>query len=83
MAHSHPPTITSAAEPDASQAALVIKAPQINGRVEGSIQMLEGRSINLNSGVNIIGDLFVSGNPQVNINGQPDFEGVVAGAGNA
>ena len=77
------PSGVFAEDADAPQAALVKNAPQINGRVEGSLQMLEGRSLNFNSGAEIIGDLFVPGKPQVRQNGQPDFGGVVVGDGNA
>ena len=77
------PSGVLAEDADASQAALVKNAPQINGRVEGSLHVLEARSLNFNSGAEIIGDLFVPGKPQVRQNGQPDFGGVVAGDGNA
>jgi hypothetical protein len=63
--------------------AVVRHAPQINGRVEGSVRQLTGESITLNSGAAITGDLLVPGTPQLQINGSANFGGTVQGAGSA
>ncbi|HNJ40512.1 MAG TPA: Ig domain-containing protein [Acidobacteriota bacterium] len=58
------------------------RAPQINGRVEGSVQMLTGENITLNGGSTITGDLLVPGTPTVRRNGNPNLGGVISGNGN-
>ena len=63
--------------------AVVQKAPQINGKVEGNLQMLEAPSVNLNSGAEILGSLLVPGKPTVASNGQGSFDNVIEGEGNA
>lgn len=42
---------------------------QLNGKVEGDIQVLTASSFNLNSGSQIIGDLYVLGSPDIRKNG--------------
>ncbi len=53
----------------------------IDGTVEGSIYHLTGQGFNLNSSANISGDILVPGTPNVNVNGTPNWEGVVQGDG--
>ncbi len=64
-------------------AAVVNHAPNINqGIVEGSIQQQLPRSINLNSGAVITGDLLVPGTPSVRVNGAGEgFGGIVESDG--
>lgn len=58
-------------------------APTLNGRVEGSLQMLAGEYLTLNSGGVVKGDLLVPGTPTVVRNGSPIYQGTVDGAGSA
>lgn len=63
--------------------ATVRHAPTLNGRVEGSVQMLTGEYLNLNSGVVVKGDLLVPGTPTVVRNGSPVYQGTIDGSGSA
>lgn len=65
------------------EAATVRHAPNINGRVEGSLRQLTGESLTMNSGAVITSALLVPGTPQVQINGQPNFGGTVQGGGSS
>src|SRR6185369_1175598 len=62
---------------------LVRHAPVINGRVEGSVQVLLPESATLNGGAAITGDLLVPGTPTVRLNGSPVYGGTRDGAGSA
>ncbi len=62
-------------------AALVRHAPSINGGIDGSIQVLEGEWLTLNSSGSISGDLLVPGTPTVYLNGDPVFAGVIDAEG--
>lgn len=81
-------TLNSAAQPTTNAAtdcgdlvSVVRHAPTINGRVEGSLQMLLGEYVNLNSGNVITSDLLVPGTPSIQINGTPNYQGTVDGTG--
>jgi RHS repeat-associated protein len=63
--------------------AVVRHAPTVNGSVQGSVQMLTGEWVNLNSGNVITSDLLVPGTPSVQINGTPNYQGTVDGTGSA
>lgn len=63
--------------------AIVRHAPGVNGRVEGSLQMLTGEWLNLNSGNVITSDLLVPGTPSIQINGTPNYQGTIDGTGSA
>lgn len=69
--------------PTVATVAVVRHAPNLNGRVEGSVQMLTGEYINLNSGSVIAGDLLVPGMPRVQVNGTPKYQGTQDGTGSA
>jgi endo-1,4-beta-xylanase len=62
---------------------LVRHAPVVNGRVEGSLQVLLPESATLNGGAAITGDLLVPGTPIVRLNGSPSYGGTRDGAGSA
>ena len=62
---------------------LVRHAPVVNGRVEGSLQVLLPESATLNGGAAITGDLLVPGTPTVRLNGSPAYGGTRDGAGSA
>ncbi|MEO7411822.1 MAG: Ig-like domain-containing protein [Opitutaceae bacterium] len=61
--------------------ALVRHAPVLDGTVVGSVQILLGESINLNSTTNVSEDLLVPGMPTVVLNGTPTYGGTQVGAG--
>ncbi|WP_324725975.1 Ig-like domain-containing protein [Actomonas aquatica] len=63
--------------------AQVRHAPQINGQVEGSVQMMLGEWMNMNSGAQITGELRVPGSPQINQNGSPEIGLIVDADGSA
>jgi hypothetical protein len=71
----------AAGEPAAP--ALVRRAPEIDGTVEGSIWQLLAESVELNGGAAIAGDLLVPGTPAVRLNGRPSYGGTVEGNGQA
>lgn len=62
---------------------LVNHAPTLDGTTVGSVQMMLGESLNLNSTAVVTENLFVPGTPSVQINGNPNFGGTVDGAGSA
>src|SRR5688572_2456242 len=65
-------------------AVVVRHAPSINsGRIEGSLWQLTGEDVTLNGGAQVTGDMFVPGTPTLQLNGQPNFGGAVAGTGGA
>lgn len=56
--------------------ALVRQVPQINGDLDGSIQVLTGANFALNGSTLVSGDLLVPGTPEVRLNGHPTLAGV-------
>ncbi|MEW6127269.1 MAG: PKD domain-containing protein, partial [Acidobacteriota bacterium] len=52
-----------------------------SGRIEGSAQQLSGENVTLDGSSVITQDLLVPGSPNVQINGQPTFAGVLEGSG--
>lgn len=56
--------------------ALVRHAPVLNGDLDGSLQMLNGEFVTLNSRGYVAGDLLVPGTPSLRINGTPTFAGI-------
>lgn len=61
--------------------ALVRHAPTINGRVEGSVQVMSAENVTLNGGAYVEGDLLLPGTPTVQLNGNPSYNGTLDGAG--
>lgn len=58
-------------------------APSINGsRIEGTVRVLLGENINVNSNAVITGDLLVPGSPTIRLNGNVNYNGTVVGTGN-
>ena len=65
-------------------AAVVIRhAPVLNGRLDGSVQVLLPESVTLNGSARVTGDLLVPGTPLVRLNGQPAYGGTIDGVGAA
>ncbi|MFT3782088.1 MAG: rhamnogalacturonan lyase B N-terminal domain-containing protein [Nibricoccus sp.] len=63
--------------------ALVRHAPLLDGDLDGSLQMLNGEFVALNSRGYIAGDLLVPGTPSLRINGTPTFAGIQDATGSA
>lgn len=63
--------------------AITQQAPNLNGTVRGSVQMLNGQGTNLNSSLLIEGDFLVPGTPHIQVNGNPNWQGVLDGNGSA
>ena len=61
---------------------LVRHAPILNGRLEGSVQVLLPENTTLNGGAFVSSDLLVPGTPDVRLNGQPRYGGTLDGVGN-
>ena len=61
--------------------ALVRRAPVVNGRVEGSVQVMTGENVTLDGNAVITGDLLVPGTPTVSLKGASNFAGTQDGAG--
>jgi hypothetical protein len=75
---------TALAEPARSgdmPPALVRHAPSLEGRVEGSVQMMTGEDFALECSAAVIGDLLVPGRPTVRVNGGSDYRGTLNGTG--
>ncbi|PTY02411.1 hypothetical protein DB346_09920, partial [Verrucomicrobia bacterium LW23] len=67
-------------------AAIIKHRPQINGKIDGSVQQLLAEDVTLNSGAIVTGDLLIPGVPQITQNGSPGqitFGGVKTGTGTA
>lgn len=64
-----------------SVTALVRHAPVLNGDLDGSLQMLNGEYVTLNSHGYVAGDLLVPGLPTLRLNGTPTFGGIQDAAG--
>lgn len=60
---------------------LVRHAPNLNGGLDGSLQVLLGEDVTLNGNAYISGDLLLPGTPTVRLNGHPSFVGTRDGAG--
>ncbi|MET0553337.1 MAG: MBG domain-containing protein [Vicinamibacteria bacterium] len=83
-------TVADADYEGSSSATLVIStsvvvrhAPVLNGRVDGSVQVLLPESVTLNGSARVSGDLLVPGTPLVRLNGQPAYGGTIDFAGSA
>lgn len=63
--------------------ALVRHAPTLNGILDGSLQLLSGESVTLNSNAAVSGDLLVPGTPTVRVNGTPVYAGTQDASGAA
>jgi alpha-tubulin suppressor-like RCC1 family protein len=61
--------------------ALVRHAPVLEGRVEGSVQMMTGESVTLECGAALTGDLLVPGRPTVRVNPGASLGGTREGTG--
>jgi hypothetical protein len=61
--------------------ALVRHAPTLNGRVEGSVQVITAEDVTLNGGAYVMGELLLPGTPAVQLNGNPTYGGTLDGAG--
>jgi rhamnogalacturonan endolyase len=61
--------------------ALVRHAPNLNGDLDGSLQLLSGESFSVNGSSFVSGDLLVPGTPTVQLNGNPTFGGTQDAAG--
>lgn len=55
--------------------ALVRHAPNLNGNLDGSLQLLSGESFALNGNSYVAGDLLVPGTPATRLNGHPSLLG--------
>lgn len=64
-------------------AAIVRRAPALNGRLNGSLHVLTGEGLILNGGAFVSGDLLVPGTPTVQLNGLPAYGGTLDAAGSA
>jgi hypothetical protein len=69
--------------PLGAQVGLVQQAPTLNGRVEGSLQVMTAANITLNGNAAITGELRMPGTPHVTLNGRPSYGGVLNGSGPA
>ncbi|HSI85600.1 MAG TPA: LamG domain-containing protein, partial [Candidatus Methylacidiphilales bacterium] len=80
-------TSTPAEAPVGDRLAAIVKhRPQINGRLDGSVQQLLPEDVTLNSGATVTGDLLIPGVPQLTQNGstnQITFSGIKTGTGTA
>jgi hypothetical protein len=70
-------------KPPVPVAALVRHAPTLNGLVDGSVEIMLGESVTLNSNGHITGSLFVPGTPNVHLNGTGSLGTTVDGGGAA
>lgn len=67
----------------AEPTALVRHAPQLNGNIDGSLQMFLGESVTMNGNSRISGGLYVPGTPTVRLNGGPSLGASVEALGSA
>jgi RHS repeat-associated protein len=63
--------------------ALIRKAPQVSGTVEGSIHLMTGEQVVMDGGSTVTGTLLVPGTPSVHRNGRPDLGGIADGTGSS
>ena len=61
--------------------ALVRHAPSLNAGLDGSLQMLLPEAVSLNGSAVVTGDLLVPGTPTIQLNGNPTYNGTIAGTG--
>jgi rhamnogalacturonan endolyase len=61
--------------------ALVRHATSLNGRLDGSVQILTAENTTLGGESQVTGDLLVPGMPEIRLNGQPAFGGTLDGTG--
>ncbi|MDP2137917.1 MAG: Ig-like domain-containing protein, partial [Candidatus Didemnitutus sp.] len=61
--------------------ALVRQAPDVQGKIEGSVQVMEPDDVTLSGGAKITGDLLVPGTPSVRLSGNPTYAGTLDGTG--
>ncbi len=66
-----------------AQVAQVQHAPTLNGKVEGSLQVMLAENVTLNGGASVSGDLLLPGSPTVQLNGHPTYGGASDGPGAA
>ena len=69
--------------PALAQIAQVRHAPALNGKVEGSLQVMLPENVTLNGGASVSGDLLLPGAPTVQLNGHPTYGGASEGPGAA
>ena len=62
-------------------AALIRHAPTMNGIVDGSLEMMLGENVTLNSGGKVTGKLYTPGFPTVRLNGSPSLGATIDGVG--
>lgn len=67
----------------ASGVALVRHAPELNGSIEGSLQIMLGENFAVNGSATLTRDLRVPGTPTIRLNGTPVYGGTVDGTGSA
>lgn len=67
-------------QPNSSRA-IVKHGFTVDGRIEGSVQQLNGEDTTINHGASITGDLLTPGTPTVLQNDNPSFGGIVQGSG--
>ncbi len=63
--------------------ALVRHAPDLNGGLDGSVQVLLPENTTLNGGAIVSGDVLIPGTPQLQLNGHPVYGGTIDGPGSA
>jgi len=63
------------------EAAGVRHAPDIHGRVEGSVQVMKAEDVTLAGNAVVTGDLLVPGSPKVRVNGHASYGGTIDGTG--
>ena len=63
--------------------ALIRHGFDLNGRIEGSLQLINGETTVFNSSAVLTGDFLVPGSPTLTRNGNSTFGGTVVGSGNA
>ena len=73
-------TVTPQIDSEACKAVVVKERFQLDGTINGSVHLQGATDLNLNATAEISGDLLVPGNPNINVNGNPNF-GVEQGDG--
>jgi rhamnogalacturonan endolyase len=63
--------------------ALVRHAPMVNGKINGSVQVLLPEATTLNSSASISGDLLMPGTPRLTLNGKSTYGGTIDASGSA
>jgi hypothetical protein len=75
------PLVLPLVAPAQAGTAWVRHAPTLNGRVEGSVQVMTAENVTLNGGAQVEGDLLLPGTPSVQLNGNPSYGGTLDGTG--